>query len=618
VGRGKMILKTEDLTFGFGDQILFKDVNIQIEKGDKIALLGPNGSGKTTLLKILREEMDGYSGEIVKKKNIKIGYQRQFRVTDPDRSLWKEFEKEFSETIELIEKSYEIEHEHLAFEKKIRSVLKGVGFEEDDWNRPLKTFSGGELTRISLGKLFLKDYDLLVLDEPTNHLDITSVYWLEEFLKSFQGTLLMVTHDRDLLNGVVNQVMEINAKKIWAFRMKYEDYLLQRQRLNETREKERKNLEKELDRQKKLVKQFETWLNMGSVKAISQMHSREKTVERLEEELGEIEEMEETQSHPGDLPQPDRTGYVVLEVNDLAQKIENHLIFNAIRFKIQRGEKVVRLGKNGVGKTTLFKTLAGEIKPASGYFQLGHKVNMAYLSQNLSNLNLNNDIFNELHELVPMKKDYEIRAYAGRFGFIGEDIFKTVDFLSGGEKLKLSLAKMMLKRPNLLLLDEPTNHLDIGSIEKLQGILKEYQGAVMMVTHDRRLLKEVSDKLLVLSRHNIETVRSVDQYVNKLKKDANLQKGNDKNSQNRLSYEEQKALKNRKQKLEREIESTEKRFYDLENEKKEIEKKLFSQTIADDYTKLSQYEKRKNEIDSELEDLIERLGSLEEERESFL
>ena len=318
-----MILRADKITFGFSTDPLLKDSSFQIQEGDKIALIGPNGTGKTTLLKILTGEITSYDGKIIKKKDFKIGFQEQFRISDPSRTLWKELENEFTDVIKKINHDFDIDHEHLAFEKKIRSILKGMGFSEVDWQRELGSFSGGELTRISLARLFLRDYDLLILDEPTNHLDIASVFWLESFLKLYRGTLLMVTHDRELLGGVVNQIFEINSFKIWDFRMTYKDYLLQRERMIESKKKEKKKLENELDKQKKLVKQFETWGHMGNPKAISLMHSREKMVARVEEKLEENEIMEENQTHLGDIPKPERSNYVVFECTGLKKIFDN-------------------------------------------------------------------------------------------------------------------------------------------------------------------------------------------------------------------------------------------------------------------------------------------------------
>ncbi len=609
-----MILKTEALTFGFGDGRLLENVSIQIEEGDHIALLGANGSGKTSLIKLIVGEYTPVEGRIVLRNGLSIGYQTQFRITDPVRTLWKECEIVFSNVKEAIRESTEITHDMLSFEKRIRSVLKGLGFEEPDWDREVSTFSGGEQTRISLCKLFLRDYDLLVLDEPTNHLDLASVIWLQNFLKSYQGTLLMVSHDRAIVEAVSNRIFEINARKIWVFNTAYDDYLLQRDRMNDTLQKRKDNLVKEIERQEALIEQFRRW---NREKAFKLMHAREKVVDRLKNQLGEYEGMEETTAEIGKLPVPDRTEWIVIQGKAIGKSFENKSVLRHIDFTINRGQKIVLVGKNGIGKTTLLKILTGEDPHYEGTIEKGSKTRIGYLSQTLDFKDESRDVFTELYEIVPEWKDFEIRKYAGRFGFTGEDVFKAIGNLSGGEKLKLSLAKIILEKPNFIILDEPTNHLDIDSIGKLQSILSEYQGSMLIVTHDQWLIQNTFETVWLLTGSGITYPRSVEDYFESVReKPAAFRKKKDLEKTKIDEYQMQKTLKNRLRGIESQLEKIERDYQALESEDHAVRRDM--SLYAHEYQKLEALIQKEKRIAGEMEILILKLDELESEHQKTL
>lgn len=610
-----MILKTEELTFGFADGRLFEEVNIQIDEGNKIALLGPNGSGKTSLIKLIIGEYQPVSGAIIKKNNLSIGYQTQFRITDPLRTLWKEYESVFSDVQAQIHYLPEITHDMLSFEKRIRSVLKGLGFEEEDWIRQMRTFSGGEQTRISLGKLFLRDFDLLILDEPTNHLDIAAIFWLQNYLKTFQNTLLMVSHDRSIVEETTNRIFEINSKKIWVFNTNYPDYLLQRERMNETLKRRRENLVKEVDRQQGIIEQFRRW---NREKAFKLMHSREKVLEKLKVQLQDIDEMEENQASLGKLPFPDRTEWIVLQGKGVGKKFvadttaytENHWLFKALDFTIHRGEKIVLAGKNGIGKTTLLKMICGEDTNYSGCIEIGSKTKIGYLSQNLFFSDEETDIFTEIFKKVPDWKDYEVRKYAGRFGFVGEDVFKAIKNLSGGEKLKLSLAKIILEKPNLLILDEPTNHLDIESIEKLQQVFKEYEGAMLVVTHDQWLIKNAFEIVWVLNASGLVFPKSLDDFFDSVQNSqTSFRKKKESEKVKIEDYQTQKILKNKLRSLESQMQEVEKKYEKAEEQLSATRSAL--NRFSRDYQKLQEFIEKEKEISIQMEQLLHLLEELQ-------
>jgi len=604
-----VLLRTDNLAYGYGDDLLFYDVSIQINEGNKISLMGPNGCGKTSFLKLLTGEYEPTEGAVYRKKDLNIGYQKQFRISNPDISLWDDFESQFEENIKIINSGVGIDNDIVSFERKIRSILKGLGFEESDWQRSLGTFSGGEQTRISLGKLFLKDYDLLILDEPTNHLDLASVYWLESYLSNYNGTILMVSHDRELVDKVVNRVFEVNMRKFWVFNCSFPNYTMQRSRMIETLSRRKKNLDKEIERQENLVEQFRKMAFQGSPGKISQMHSREKVVERLKAEAEEIEIMQEHRSNIGKVPVPDRTDYQIIQTESLSKKFDDKRIFKDVNFKILRDEKIVVLGRNGVGKTTLLNILSGKDREYDGDFILGSKIKMGYLSQDLSDLKSENTVFEEIHELHREWKEHEVRGYAGRFGFIGQDVFKLVSFLSGGEKLKLSLAKIILRKPNLLILDEPTNHLDIESINKLEKILTEYSGALIMVTHDRRLLKNVSNRILLLKNDGINDIETIEEYLSQ-SKDGIVEKQKKKKNPS-LDFQRSKVLKNRLKNIVSEIEQIEEEYENIEKDIKRNEDLSFSLT---DYNEIQKLVSENEENHSKLENMILRLEELEKEK----
>lgn len=528
-----MIVSLNKVGHDFGIGHLFEDVTATIDKRDKIVLIGRNGSGKSTLLKIITGELKPSDGELYVASTLKIGYQMQKRVNNLNQTL-SEYYMEDKES--LPKESVE----YYSYDRRVRSILTGLGFGKDTWERGLSTFSGGELTRIALGKLFLVDYDILLLDEPTNHLDLESVEWLTSFLKSYKGAVVLVTHDRYLIRSIGNRFWELNSQKLWDFRGNFERYSSEREHLLKSGVRTRENLIKERDRLLAVAKRYRNW---GEDKFIKQAMSKERMADRLQEKLDNIELPEENINAPKiKLPEPDRTGYIVLETQKLSFSYDGKKIFDEADFVMQRREKVSILGVNGSGKTTLLRIITGELDDYKGKITWGHNVHWGYLSQMKDDLDQTSDVMGEIGNLIPLWPDFEIRKYAGRFGFTGEDVFKAVTSLSGGERTRLALAKLILKKPNILVMDEPTNNLDIWSIEELEEVLKEYRGAIILISHDREFVENIADKFYTISDKKLLKTRSLAEYLSMTVKD----KTSTETSEGKQSFQERRKLSNRK------------------------------------------------------------------------
>jgi len=432
-------------------------------------------------MRIISGDLLPTEGEIFRSTSVRIGYQIQSRIPDGQLSLMDYYMQDKSSIRPDTEEYY-------SYERRVRSILVGLEFSEDDWDRRLETFSGGELTRISLGKLFLVDYDLLLLDEPTNHLDLESTEWLVNFLRNYKGALLVVTHDRYLIRNIGSRFWELNGGSLWDFTGTYDKYQLDREIMVKSGLRTRENLLKEIERLDAVAKRYRLW---GQEKFIKQAINKEKQRDRLKEQLESVDiPDEEIRPTKFRLPQPDRTGYSVLKIEGLSFGFGNRKLFNSSSAEIHRRTKIGLLGPNGSGKTTLLKIITENLQGYTGEITWGHNVRWGYLSQLTEDLNSSNDVITEIWQMMRGQPDYEVRKYIGRFGFPGDDVFKPISSLSGGERTKLALAKLILSRPNVLVMDEPTNNLDIWSIESLEEVLKEYEGCIILVSHDREFVQK--------------------------------------------------------------------------------------------------------------------------------
>ncbi len=597
-----MLITLSKVGHDYGQDFLFDEVSTSIDRKDKTILLGKNGSGKSTLMRIISGDLLPSEGEVFLSTNVRIGYQIQNRIPNSELTLMEYYMQDKSSVLPDTEEYY-------SFDRRVRSILVGLEFGEEDWERRLETFSGGELTRISLGKLFLVDYDLLLLDEPTNHLDLESTEWLVSFLKNYKGALLVVTHDRYLIRNVGNRFWELNGGSLWDFSGPYDRYQADREIMLKSGLRTRDNLSKEIERLDSVAKRYRLW---GQEKFIKQAINKEKQRDRLIEQLESIDlPDEEIRGTKFRLPQPDRTGYSVLKIEKLSFGFGSKNLFSSATTEIHRRDKIGLLGPNGSGKTTLLKIITGNLKGYSGEVTWGHNIRWGYLSQLTEDLNPSNDVLTEIWQLMRGQPDYEVRKYMGRFGFPGDDVFKPVHTLSGGEKTKLALAKLILSRPNVLVMDEPTNNLDIWSIESLEQVLKEYEGCIILVSHDREFVQNICDRFLMIDRHKLKSVSTVEEYLSRNQSYT----GSVGNDDARVSFQERRRLSNKKKSIIEKLQQLDAEEEALSNSLEEIHARMG--LYASDYERLQEFQNTLNQAEERILEILEEREILEHDLEEL-
>lgn len=617
------LLTAQNLQFGFSDGVLFKDAAFKIENTDRVGLIGANGTGKTTLFKLITGEYSPQEGAIVKSRDLNIGYMEQYLPSNNSVTLYNEVLTVFSDVAEmekeleeincrlldtsdekLIERQLflneEIERrDGLVYKAKTRSALLGLGFLQDELELPVSALSGGQRSKAALCKLLLSNSHLLLLDEPTNNLDIEAVTWLEDFLAKYKGAFIVVSHDRYFLDKVTTSTMEIAHKKIYFTKGNYTLYhkLKAERELSIEREYE-KNIT-EIKRIEEIIEQQKRFNQARNYVTIA---SKQKQIDRIKEQLVMPESAAKSVhfSFECDL----RAGDEVLVTDGLKKGFDGKELFSDLSLTVRRNERVFILGPNGCGKSTFLKIINREISQDKGTFRYGVNVKKGYFAQNIENVNVKKTALDDVWDMYPSMTETEVRSALAMFLFCGDDVYKTVASLSGGEKAKLSLLKIMLKKPNFLILDEPTNHLDISSREVLENALLSFGGTLLCVSHDRYFINKLATRVIYLSHDGaVEIEGNYDDYLNYLenseKTPETSQKPIEKPKVNEYKLKKEQASNERKRLTQ--LKRTEAEIEEKENRISEIETKLSLPETAEDYKELMKLTEELDALKCELD-----------------
>ena len=643
-----MILSCNNISKSFGTDIIIKSCSFNIEDHEKAAIVGINGAGKSTLLKIITGEEPADTGIVTLAKDKTLGYLAQQQDLQSDRSIYDELlsvkqyildmESELrrieaamnsasgDELDALMNRYTNLNHEFemnngYAYKSEITGVLKGLGFTEEDFSLHVNTLSGGQKTRVSLGKLLLSKPDIIMLDEPTNHLDMESISWLENYLLNYNGAVLIVAHDRYFLDKIVSKIIEIDNGDCTVFSGNYTDYASKKAILRNMKLKEYLNQQRDIKHQEAVIEKLRSF---NREKSIKRAESREKMLEKMQtiEKPIEVNTDIHLKLEPSCV-----SGNDVLTIEHLSKSFPGQELFTDVNLEIKRGEHVAVIGDNGTGKTTLLKILNRVVSADSGTYTLGSNVKIGYYDQEHHVLHMEKTIFDEISDDYPTLTNTEIRNVLAAFLFTGDDVFKQISSLSGGERGRVSLAKLMLSEANFLILDEPTNHLDIASKEILENALNDYTGTVLYVSHDRYFINQTASRILDLVNHTfVNYIGNYDYYLEKKEELTTAYAGEastpssvsdnstDKNvSESKLSWQEQKEAQARLRKRQNELKKTEERIGELEDRDSEIDALMIQEDIFTNSVKCQELAKEKAAIAEELEELYMKWEELAED-----
>lgn len=628
-----MILSCNHISKSYGVETILNDCSFFINDNEKAAIVGNNGAGKSTIMKIIMGELSPDDGNVIIGKDKTIGYLAQYQDLGSDTTIYEEvksvkqnlidmeqklleYEKEMAkvsgdELSKLIETYTNLEHRFqllngYSYKSEIEGVIKGLGFTEDDFNKSVGNLSGGQKTRVALCKLLLEKPDIIMLDEPTNHLDLNSIKWLETYLLNYNGAVLIIAHDRYFLDKIVSKIIEIENHKAHVYSGNYSDFAVKKQELRVATMNAYLKQQSEIKHQEEVIAKLRSY---KQEKFYKRAESREKQLEKMDL----IEKPEELKNNMTIKLEPDIvSGNDVLSVENL-EKSYNTLLFKNISFEIKRGEHVAIIGDNGTGKTTILKIINGLVDADSGMIKLGTNVHIGYYDQEQHNLTDENTLFEEIANSYPNMTNTKIRNTLAAFMFTGEDVFKRVSDLSGGEKGRLSLAKLMLSEANLIILDEPTNHLDMASKEILENAINNYTGTVLYVSHDRYFINQTANRILELTNTKLINYLGNYDYYEEKKEELTATfapkeektKAEKTTSSNKQDYLERKAEAARIRKLKNDISKVEEKIKKYEDRLNELDEMVAYPSVSTNSAKLNEIGKEQNEISDKLDKLME-------------
>lgn len=632
-----MILSCNNISKSFGTDVIIKSCSFNIEDHEKAAIVGINGAGKSTLLKIITGIEPADTGLVTLAKDKTLGYLSQQQNLNSDNTIYDELlsvkqyildmeaqlrsienqMKSADDTaLETLMKKYsDLNHEFelnngYAYKSEITGILKGLGFAEEDFTLNVNTLSGGQKTRVALGRLLLSKPDIILLDEPTNHLDMESISWLENYLLNYSGAVLIVAHDRYFLDKIVSKIIELDNGNATVFSGNYTDYASKKAILRNMQLKEYLNQQREIKHQEEVITKLKQF---NREKSIKRAESREKMLNKMEfvDKPEILNDKMDIKLEPNVI-----SGNDVLTVDNLTKGFDGTVLFDNISFQIKRGERVALIGSNGTGKTTILKLINGIIPADSGSIYLGAKVNIGYYDQEHHVLDPDKTIFDEIRDAYPDLNNTQIRNTLAAFLFTNEDVFKYIRDLSGGERGRVSLAKLMLSNANFLILDEPTNHLDITSKEILENALNSYTGTVLFVSHDRYFINSTATRIIELANKTVVNyIGNYDYYLEKkdilgAKPITNNTSKSSNSAISKLNWQEEKVKQAQQKKIKNEIKRTEERMALIEAEIEELDNMYADPAISSDTAKLMEIHTRKEALSKELDELYDKWGEL--------